>query len=295
MTVRNLKDGSKKPRLSECYPQGRNGKRIRKRFATKGEATAFERFTMKEVDDKPWLGEKDDSRRLTDVLERWYALYGISLVNGNNICNKMCLMAEAMGNPLAIKLTGKQYAEFRQQRLAGEINFVDPRWNRGKASVATCNSKLARFKAVFNKLKELGEWTYPNPLEDIKPLKEKEREMAFLTQEQLPTLLAHVSRHPNTDMLKIVKLCLSTGARWNEVAQMRGSQLTKYKVTFTSTKNGKNRSVPISRELHDEVYKPTSGKLFEQCYTPFCYILKTKMGLDLPSGQDPLWQDRCHC
>jgi len=53
MSVRNLKDGHKKPWLFECYPQGRNGKRIRQRFATKGEARAFERYTMNEVDDKP--------------------------------------------------------------------------------------------------------------------------------------------------------------------------------------------------------------------------------------------------
>ena len=43
MSVRNLKDGNKKPWLCECYPQGRTGKRIRKRFATKGEAAAFEK------------------------------------------------------------------------------------------------------------------------------------------------------------------------------------------------------------------------------------------------------------
>lgn len=87
------------------------------------------------------------------------------------------------------------------------------------------------------------------------------------------------------DMLKIVKVCLSTGARWNEAAQLRGSQLSKYKVTFTNTKNKKNRSVPISQALYDEIYKPTSGKLFEECYTPFSYILKNKIGAELPSGQ----------
>lgn len=31
--------------------------------------------------------------------------------------------------------------------------------------------------------------------------------------------------------------------------------------------------------------KPTSGKLFEECYTPFHYILKNKLGIELPSGQ----------
>lgn len=48
MSVRKLEDGNKKPWLCECYPQGRNGSRKRKRFATKGEALAYEKFLMKE-------------------------------------------------------------------------------------------------------------------------------------------------------------------------------------------------------------------------------------------------------
>ncbi|NQZ92324.1 MAG: hypothetical protein HRT97_08290 [Moritella sp.] len=39
--------------INHVCPQGSKGKRIRKRFATKGEATAFERYTMNEIDDKP--------------------------------------------------------------------------------------------------------------------------------------------------------------------------------------------------------------------------------------------------
>ncbi|WP_244949890.1 phage integrase, partial [Vibrio sagamiensis] len=74
-------------------------------------------------------------------------------------------------------------------------------------------------------------------------------------------------------------------ARWNEAAQLKGSQLSKFKVTFTNTKTKKNRSVPISEELYHEIYKPTSEKLFQECYTPFCYILKNKLGVTLPSGQ----------
>ena len=64
MTVRNLKDGSRLPWLCECYPNGRDGLRLRKKFATKGEATAFELHTMKAVDDKPWLGDRVDNRRI---------------------------------------------------------------------------------------------------------------------------------------------------------------------------------------------------------------------------------------
>ncbi|MGF1758853.1 tyrosine-type recombinase/integrase [Photobacterium sagamiensis] len=282
MSIRKQTDGAW---LCECYPQGRKGKRLRKKFATKGEALAFERFTMREIEDKPWLGEKGDNRRLTDLLELWYSLYGISLGKGDVIRNKMLRMAEAMNNPIAPKFDSKVYSNFRQLRLSGDISFVDARWQKGKPSIATLNSELARFKAVFSKLKELGEWKAPNPLEDIRPLKDHEREMAFLSQEQIKSLLHHVSLHSRQDMLKIVKICLSTGARWNEAAQLRGSQLNKHKVTFTNTKNKKNRSIPISEELYNEIHKPTSGKLFEECYTPFSYILKNKIGAELPSGQ----------
>ncbi|MDE0552022.1 site-specific integrase, partial [Vibrio sp. VP6] len=56
MSIRKLKDGSKKTWLCECYLNGRQGKRVRRRFATKGEAAAFERFVTREIEDKPWEG-----------------------------------------------------------------------------------------------------------------------------------------------------------------------------------------------------------------------------------------------
>jgi integrase len=286
MSVRNLKDGNKKPWICECYPQGREGKRVRKRFATKGEAAAYELYLMKAVDDKPWLGDKPDHRRLSEIVELWYSHYGRSLGNGSVIMSKFHHMVKAMGNPLASTFSAKIYSEFRSRRMSGELVFVDEeRWNRGKPSISTLNSELARFKAVFNKLREIGEWPQQNPLEDVKPFKDSERQMSFLTKEQITELLKHVGAHERKDMLKIVKLCLATGARWNEVAKMRGSQLSQYKVTFTNTKTKKNRTVPISQELYDEIYKPTSDLLFQECYTPFCYILKTKIGITLPSGQ----------
>lgn len=194
-------------------------------------------------------------------------------------------MAEAMGNPVASTFSSRVYSEFRSRRMSGELIFVDACWQKGAPSIATLNSELARFKAMFSKLKELGEWKGQNPLEEVKPFKDHERTMAFLQKEQISLLLEQVESHQRTDMLKIVKLCLSTGARWNEAAQLKGSQLSKFKVTFTNTKTKKNRSVPISESLYNEVYKPTSGTLFEECYTPFCYILKNKLGIELPSGQ----------
>ncbi|MUJ22019.1 tyrosine-type recombinase/integrase [Aliivibrio fischeri] len=285
MTIRNLKDNSKKPWLCECYPTGREGKRIRKRFATKGEAATFEQYTMKEIDDKPWIGDKPEHRRLSALIEIWFTMYGTNLSNGQVIYQKFEHMVKAMGNPVASSFTSRTYAEFRRKRMAGEVIFVDSKWQKGAPSIATLNSELARFKAVFEKLKELGEWKSPNPLENIKPFRDHERPMSFLAKEEIALLLEKVSEHKRQDMLKIVKVCLSTGARWNEAAQLTGNQLAKFKITYTNTKSKKIRSVPISEELYNEIHKPISGKLFEECYTPFCYILKHKIGIDLPAGQ----------
>jgi len=55
MSVRKQTDGAW---LCECYPQGRQGKRLRKKFATKGEALAFERFTMRKLRISRGLGRK---------------------------------------------------------------------------------------------------------------------------------------------------------------------------------------------------------------------------------------------
>lgn len=70
MTIRKQPNGKW---LCECYPNGRDGKRVRKQFATKGEAVAFENFTMDQVNKKPWLGEKEDRRRLSELIEQWHS------------------------------------------------------------------------------------------------------------------------------------------------------------------------------------------------------------------------------
>lgn len=185
-------------------------------------------------------------------------------------------MAQAMGDPVASTLASKMYSDFRSKSMVGEIIFVAQRWNRGKPSISTLNYELGRFKAVFNKIIELGEWKLPNPVEIVKPFRESEHEMAFVTNEQIVKLLTYAKHHKQAHMIKIIKLYLSTGTHRNEAAQLKSSQVFRFKMTFTKTK--KNRAVPISKELYKEIYKPTSDPLFEECYTSFCYIRKKQVG-----------------
>ena len=62
MAVKKLTNGKWQ---AQFFPNGRDGKRIRRQFATKGEAIAFERYAQ----DKPWLGEKADKRRVIDLVK----------------------------------------------------------------------------------------------------------------------------------------------------------------------------------------------------------------------------------
>lgn len=150
MSIRNLKDGSQKSWLCECYPQDRAGKRVRKCFTTKGDATTYELHLMKEVDDKPWMGSKPDSPPLSDIVDLWYSHYGRTFVNGDVIIQKFHHMVKAMGNPVASTFSSKMYSDFRSKRMSGDLVFVDEsRRNRDKPSVSTLNSELARFKVVF--------------------------------------------------------------------------------------------------------------------------------------------------
>lgn len=114
MTIRKQPNGKW---LCECYPSGRDGKRVRKQFATKGEAIAFENFTMDEVNKKPWLGEKDDRRQLSEVIKQWHSLYGQTLADPKRLMAKLNIICNGLGDPIASELTAGDFTKYREARL----------------------------------------------------------------------------------------------------------------------------------------------------------------------------------
>ncbi|EKN5940830.1 site-specific integrase [Yersinia enterocolitica] len=267
--------------LCECYPAGRTGRRVRKMFATKGEALAFERYTMDQVNNKPWLGDAPDRRTLSEIAELWYNLHGRSLAAGEKIYKKLELIVAALGNPPAHSLSGKDFAHYRSKRLSGEIYFSE-KWKKG-AKPVTVNLEQSFLSGMFSELARLGEWNLPNPLDNLRKYAVAEKEMAWLTHEQIKTLLAACS-FGRVDLPMVVKVCLSTGARWNEAEKLTRSQVSPYKITFVRTKGKKNRSVPISKELHDELVALEGDRLFSECYFRFMAAINTT-DIKLPTGQ----------
>lgn len=194
----------------------------------------------------------------------------------------MAVACEAMGNPLATEFNAKFFASYREHRLSGKIT----RSSRVKTvTPRTMNLELAYFRAMFNELRRLEEWNAPNPPENVREFKISESEMAYLTIEEIRTLLAECENSRSKDLTTVVKICLATGARWSEAEGLKGNQIRAGQIIYVKTKGKKNRAVPITEKLQAEL--PSSRKaqpLFAICYSVFRKAMQ-RVGIETPAGQ----------
>jgi len=156
MSIRRLNTGLW---VCECYPARRSERHVRKQFTTKGEALAFERHKMDETEAKSWLGTSVDRLLLKEIVELWLKLYGKPLTAGEHVYDKLRLMVDALGNPLATAFTSKMFAHYRDKRLAGKICFSE-KWKK-RADSVTINLEQSYLSGVLSELSRLGEWTTP--------------------------------------------------------------------------------------------------------------------------------------
>lgn len=270
MAIKKLPSGEW---LADFRVDGRDSRRVRKSFDTKGEAVAYEAYCKEEAKDKPWKAEKEDRRRLSEIIQLWHSLHGQALVANKSRLAKLQIVCNGLGDPIASHLTAKDWAHYRDRRLRGEIDngyHKDPAdW---VAKPITVNREQQYLAAVFNELKRLGEWKLPNPLEGVRVFKEAEKEMSWLTQPQIIQLFEACEEYGKEHLTMIVKVCLATGARWGEAERLTRSQLSPNKLTFTKTKGKKNRTVPIPVWLYEELVD-RQGKLFRPCYQEFKKML----------------------
>lgn len=281
MAVKKLPSGEW---LCDFRVDGRDSRRVRKRFATKGEAVSYEQYYRDESQNKPWLSEKEDRRKLSELIMLWHNLHGQALVANRSRLAKLKIVCNGMGDPVASQITAKDWAHYRDRRLRGEIdNGFHKDKNKWIAKPITVNREQHYLDAVFNELKRLGEWSLPNPLEGIRIFKEAEKEMSWLTLEQIPQLLDACKRYGKEDLTMIVRVCLATGARWSEAERLTRSQLSPCKLMFTKTKGKKNRTVPIPKYLYEELVN-RQGRMFKPCYQDFKKMLLLT-NIELTEGQ----------
>jgi integrase len=253
------------------------GKRIRRTFDRKADAVQFEaKVRSKSAAVKSQLTTERDNRRLSELVQSWYDLHGHTLNDGERRHRALQRLAQRLGNPVARSLTSSAYARDRRQRSDAGI------------SDKTLNNELTYIRSVFNELFSLGEITYPNPLSKVKQIRIQEQELSWLTDQQITEILNAVRDRrlgSNPHLEPLIRICLATGARWSEAENLKPVSLVNNVVTFSNTKSGKVRSVPVSAELSDYLHEHwrLHGS-FTSSIGAFRRVLE-KTRIQLPKGQ----------
>ncbi|HCF4327088.1 tyrosine-type recombinase/integrase [Pseudomonas aeruginosa] len=285
MSIKKLETGEW---LVDCRPEGRAGPRIRRRVKSKNEAMHLERRIMGdgsrgEFEKSPKL----DERRLSQLINLWYALHGQTLKTGEQRLALLLAMAERMGDPKAHKFSANHFAVYRAERAEGKHTRAKPGRGRSKGdekpkpiSANMLNHELAYLRAVFNELERLGEWTGDNPLAKVRALKFDEAEMTYLSGEQIAELLQALAAEESAAAL-IAEVCLATGARWGEAEGLQPRQVRNCLIHYSKTKSSKNRTVPISADLQKRL---EAALPFRPGYNIFRKVVEL-IGLELPDGQ----------
>ncbi|VEI68093.1 Tyrosine recombinase XerD [Serratia quinivorans] len=266
MAIKKLEDGRYEV---DIRPNGRNGKRIRRKFDRKHEAQAFEKYITVSYHDKEWLSKPADKRPLSELVKLWWNYFGKNNEHGQSYLKKLERITRMMGNPAAFQIDKTRITNYRSERLAECV----------KAS--SINREMTAISGMFTDLIDAELFCGEHPIRGCGILKESNTEMTYLTRDEICALLLALSG----DNRRIAVLCLSTGARWGEAIKLKAEHVIHNRVTFVQTKNGKRRSVPISQEVSDEILMQKSGYLFpEASYKDFREILKSSKP-NLPSGQ----------
>lgn len=266
MTVSKLPDGRY---LVDVRPQGRDGKRIRKRFTTKSEAQQYERWAVASFHNKEWQERPADKRQLSELIDLWYQIKGQMMKSATNTHNKVKAIDKRLGYPRADKINKKMIANYRAKRFEAGV------------TANTINRDITAISAVFTTLIETGNYHGENPFSGTKKLKIATAEMGFLTRAEISALLAEL---PEDEQLA-VELSLSTGARWGEVKGLMSTRIAHGRVTYTDTKNGKDRTVPISEKLEKALKARGRGYIFSNVDYDIVREALKKVAPDLPRGQ----------
>lgn len=277
MSVKQLPSGKWQ---ANFRPEGRGGKRIARSFRTKREALDFEiTEKAKARTQTDYLPPDKDTRRLSDLAHAWYNEHGHQLNSGKKRRGELLAVIEDLSNPVAVKFTSVDFLTYRRERY-------ERRKAEGFTPENDLNHKLAYVKAMFSTLIKSGTWKHPNPVANVSKLKMQERELSYLTKEQIRALFTSLEQARNPDVLIISKICLSTGARWSEAEGLHRSAVKAGKIHFLKTKNGRNRSIPISGELEREILagRPKQGPMFSSSWNAFREAVE-RAGIELPRGQ----------
>ncbi len=118
----------------------------------------------------------------------------------------------------------------------------------GQVKAATANKELARLKHLLNRAVKWG-YLKSNPAKEVAKAKEAPGRVRYLTPEEREALL----REANPTLRLYILAALHTGARRGELLRLTWADvdMKARTVTFSHTKNGDARSVPMTDTLRE--------------------------------------------
>ena len=152
----------------------------------------------------------------------------------------------------------KKWCEMIGDRSLAEINpavisecrekLSEEKTHLGKIrSSASINRYMAVLSSIFSVAVREWQWVEENPVKKIKKLKESEGRNRFLSEDEIDRLIKACRGSRNKNLLLVVVLSLSTGARQMEIwgLKWREVDLNEGTATLIETKNSQIRVVPI--------------------------------------------------
>lgn len=253
--------------------------RTRKLFDTQADAEIYEREYL--LHHQKALSEIHDRRTLKELIEVWYRYHGINLSDSEKFRRLLHYAADDLGNPIASRLTPEMFVNYRYERTIA---------NKNPVSAKTFNNLHGYLSSMFNRLKRLRIIDYDNPLADIDFIRTHERQMSYLSLQQISKLMYSIqSGCQNPSTWFVVNLCLRTGARWNEANQLTRKQLHAGRVTYEFTKSKKIRSIPLEEVFYEKLiefakHKSPYERIFTNCIGSYRKAI-ARTDIKLPRGQ----------
>jgi len=224
-------------------------KPISKTFARKTDAQAWAREIETRHDRGYGIPTPESLKRtLSAAIERWLEdrLPEMAETDQKNVKQMLEWWKAELGKVALVRLE-PEVIETTAKQLRDE---KDDQGNPVRTP-ARVNRYIGTLSRVLGYAERTLRWLPSNPCRAVRRFKEPEGVVRFLTPEEAETLLEAVDARKKPAFSLFVRLALGTAARRGEIAglEWRDLDLAYGRVTFRDTKNGTNRTVPLSGDL----------------------------------------------
>ena len=264
MSIKQLKNGRFK---LDFYAS--KGNRIVRVFSSYDEALAFQQELKEKVKDGYTVTAQKET--LQDIINLWFYHFGQALKSGTDRYKMLSRACKRMGNPLVNRFTKRTFLNYRAERL-------------GMVSNNTLNHELSYFNAMFEQLRTHDLYHFKNPVKGIKRLRVDEKELGYLSPDEIRILLNALKKRKSQRAYVCAKICLMTGCRFGEAEKLNLSCFNENMIVFKNTKNSRVRYVPVPDDFLHELKEFLKREPLTGAYSTFKVVFRS-LKLQVPKGQ----------